>query len=323
MRAPIKGALVALAAFAVFGTHDALIKVLGGTYTSFQIIFFAVLFSFPLTTLMLVQDSTSDTLFPHRPGWMFLRTGAVVIGGICAFYAFSALPLAQVYAILFSVPLLITALSVPLLGEIVRLRRWIAVAFGLVGVLIVLRLDTVELTTGHAAALLAACAAALSSVIVRKIGQEERPVVLLIYPMLGQFGLMACVMPWVYVPMQAGDLAMVALVAVLGHIAMRMMITAYRTAEASIVAPMQYSQILWATLFGILLFDEWPNWNTAVGAIIIIGSGLYILFRESSGPSENQPVTKTRSRVVPGTHPRIGPAMDAETRQREGNPEQD
>lgn len=314
MKTKTKGILLALAGFAIFSGHDALIKMLGGTYTSFQIIFYAVLFGFPLTTLMLVQDRTSDTLFPHRPGWTFARTGAVVVSGICAFYAFSILPLAQVYAILFAVPLLITVLSVPILGEQVRLRRWFAVIVGLGGVIVVLQPGSVTLTIGHAAALVAAVGAAFASVVVRKIGSEERPVVLLIYPMLGQFALMAMAMPFVYVPMQAGDLAIVALVAVFGHIAMRIMIFAYQSAEASIIAPMQYSQILWAALFGALFFDEWPGWNTALGATIVISSGLYILFRENSGSSRIRPVTATRSRVVLGTHPRIGPAMDANTR---------
>lgn len=313
--ASAKGALFALLAFAIFSSHDALIKHLGGTYTSFQIIFFAVLFSFPLTTLMLVRDKTSDTLWPHVPMWTFFRTGAVVVGGISAFYAFSALPLTDAYAIIFSVPLLITALSVPILKERVRLRRWVAVVIGLGGVLVVLQPGSITLTLGHLAALMAAVASALASVIVRRIGKQERPVVLLIYPMLGQFVLMALMMPWVYVPMQAGDLAMVALVAIFGHIAMRLMIRAYRDAEASVVAPMQYSQILWAAVFGYLFFDELPGLNTALGAAIIIGSGLYILFREGSGSSQNRPVTSTRSRVVQGTHPRIGPTMDAEDKE--------
>lgn len=304
-----KGTLTALLAFGVFASHDALIKALGGTYTSFQIIFFAVLFSFPLTTMMLVHDKTSDTLIPHRPFWSFVRTGAVVVSSICAFYAFSVLPLAQVYAILFATPLIITALSVPILGETVRLRRWLAVVVGLCGVLVVLNPSNLELSLGHAAAIVGAAGSALASVIVRKIGRDERLVVLLIYPMLGQFVLMALAMPFVYKPMQAGDLAMVAMVAIFGHVAMRLMIRAYRMAEASMVAPMQYSQILWATLFGALFFDEWPGTNVAVGAAIVIASGLYILFRESSGNSANRPVTATKSRVVPGTHPRIGPAM--------------
>ncbi|MEM8576623.1 MAG: DMT family transporter [Pseudomonadota bacterium] len=311
MSASTKGALLSLLAFAIFAGHDALIKVLGGGYSAFQIIFFSVLFAFPLTTLMLVQDTTSGTLIPKRPVWTGVRTGAVVISTICAFYAFSVLPLAQVYAILFSTPLLITALSVPLLGEVVRLRRWVAVAVGLGGVIVVLQPAQIELEWGHGAALLGAAMGALSSTIVRKIGREERPVVLLIYPMLAQFGLMCAALPFVFVPMQGGALALIACLAILGHIAMRLMIKAYSVAEASTVAPMQFSQILWASLFGILFFEEMPSLTTAIGAGIVIASGLYILLRERSGASANSPVTATRSRVVAGVHPRIGPQVDA------------
>ncbi|MEO0402556.1 MAG: DMT family transporter [Pseudomonadota bacterium] len=303
--------MLSLLAFAIFAGHDAIIKVLGGGYSAFQIIFFSVLFAFPLTTLMLVQDTTSGTLIPKRPWWTALRTGAVVISSICAFYAFSVLPLAQVYAILFATPLLITALSVPLLGEVVRLRRWLAVAVGLGGVIVVLEPTQIELSWGHAAALLGACMGALSSTIVRKIGRDERPVVLLIYPMLAQFVLMSAAMPFVFVPMQGDALLLIGVLAILGHIAMRLMIKAYRLAEASTVAPMQYSQILWASLYGVLFFDEVPTLTTAIGAGIVIASGLYILLRERSGASANSPVTSTRSRVVPGVHPRIGPQVDA------------
>ncbi|MEL7099830.1 MAG: DMT family transporter [Pseudomonadota bacterium] len=312
MSARTQGALLSLLAFAIFAAHDALIKTLGGGYSAFQIIFFAVLFAFPLTTLMLVQDRTSGTLIPARPGWTALRTGSVVVSSICAFYAFSVLPLAQVYAILFATPLLITALSVPLLGEVVRLRRWLAVAVGLCGVIVVLRPGQIEPQLGHAAALLAAATGALSSTIVRKIGRDERPVVLLIYPMLAQFVLMSAAMPFVFVPMEGDALVLIGLLAILGHIAMRLMIRAYRVAEASTVAPMQYSQILWASLFGVLFFEEVPDVTTAIGAGIVIGSGLYILLRERSGASANSPVTSTRSRVVPGVHPRIGPQVDRE-----------
>lgn len=312
MNATVKGALLALLAFAIFASHDALIKYLGGAYSPFQIVFFAVLFGFPLTTLMLVRDRTSDTLIPRRPGWTILRTGAVVVSGTCAFYAFASMPMAQVYAILFAVPLLITILSIPILGEVVRIRRWLAVAVGLAGVLVVLQPGSVTLTPGHFAAMVAAFGSALASVIVRKIGREERPVVLLIYPMLGMFILMGGLLPLVYRPMPAADMGAVALVAVFGHIAMRLMIRAYQTAEASAVAPMQYSQILWATVFGVLLFDELPGWNTGAGAAIIIASGLYILLRESRGASGNRPVTRTRSRIVTGTHPRVGAVIKTE-----------
>ena len=108
------GALWALAGFAFFASHDAVIKALGETYPTFQIAFFSVLFGFPLVMLMLVGDRTRDTLIPHHPGWVAARTLLGVLTGFCAFYAFTALPLTEVYAIIFAQPLLITALSVPI-----------------------------------------------------------------------------------------------------------------------------------------------------------------------------------------------------------------
>lgn len=295
----VRGALSALVAFAVFATHDVIVKSLGGTYSAFQIVFFSVLLGFPFVTVMLMRDETHGTLRPVHPWWMLLRTGSAVVTGSSAFYAFSHLPLAQVYAILFSTPLMITVLAIPVLGERVRLRRWMAVLVGLVGVMIVLRPggDT-PLEAGHLAALLAAAGGATSSIIVRKIGQEERSVVLLLYPMMGNFIVMACIMPFYYVPMSAVDFGAVGIIAFLAFVAMMFQIAAYRTAEAVIVAPMQYSQIIWASIFGFFLFNETLDEGTILGASVIIASGLYILLRESSADaSENTPVLRTRSRV--------------------------
>jgi drug/metabolite transporter (DMT)-like permease len=88
---------------------------------------------------MLMRDATQGTLIPVHPWWTALRTGAAILTGSSAFYAFSILPLAEVYAILFAAPLLITVLSIPILGEKVGRHRWFAVVRGLIGVLVVLR----------------------------------------------------------------------------------------------------------------------------------------------------------------------------------------
>lgn len=302
-----RGAVLALIAFALFASHDAIIKVLGGTYSPVQMIFFSVLLSFPLVTIMLMRDTQPGHLRPRHPWWTSIRTGATLVTGISAFYAFSVLPLAQVYAILFASPLLITVLSVPILGETVRLRRWIAVGLGLAGVMIVLRPGTTDLSLGHLAALLCAICGALASIIVRKIGNEERPVVLLIYPMVANFVCMGVALPLVYQPMEIGDLGALALIALLAHVAMRFLIRAYQTAEAAMVAPMQYSQILWASAYGLIFFDETVDNYTLAGAAVIILSGLYIVFRESRpGLSENTPVLNTRSRPDTGLQPRVG-----------------
>lgn len=302
----VKGALFALLAFGVFSTHDVFVKILGGIYSPFQIVFFSVLLSFPLATVMLMRDARPGTLVPVHPWWMALRTGAAVVTGVTAFYAFSVLPLAQVYAILFASPLLITVLAIPVLGEKVRLRRWLAVIVGLVGVLVVLRPGQTELTAGHLAALAAAVGGSLASIVVRKIGSEERPVVMLLYPMVVNFLLMACALPFVYLPMPIEHLGMLGIIATFAWIASRLVISAYQSGEAAIIAPMQYSQIIWATGFGLLFFDETIDQATAIGAGIIIASGLYIVLRESrSGASENTPVLRTRSRSETAITPRV------------------
>ena len=305
-----RAALLGLAAYALFATHDAIIKGLGAHYAPFQILFFSVLLSFPLTTLYLMRDPAEGNLIPRHPWWMAARTAAVAATGVSAFYAFSVLPLAQAYAIIFASPMLITVMSIPILGETVRLRRSLAVGVGLVGVLIVLRPGAVELSLGHAAALAAACGGSFAAVVVRRIGREERPVVMLLYPMVANFTLMACVMPLVYEPMPIGDLAAMGAVAALAFAAMLLVIAAYRTGDPSIVAPMQYSQIVWATIYGAAFFGETPDAFTALGAAVVIGSGLYILFREGrGGASQTTPVLSTRGRFETGTTPRVGAMM--------------
>ncbi len=306
----LQGMILGLLAFAVYASHDAAIKRLGESYSPFQIVFFVVLFSFPVVTLMLVTDKTAANLRPNLPLLNAIRTMAVVIGGFCAFYAFSDLPLAETYAILFAAPILITILSVPILGEIVRTHRWVAVVVGLIGVLIVLRPGTAALGLGHLAAFVSAFGTALTSVVMRKIGDRERREVLLLYPLLANFAVMLCILPFVYLPMPVADLGLLLLVSVLAVLAMSLMIKAYTLADAALVAPMQYSQIIWAALFGWIFFNETTDMMTFVGAGIIIASGVYIVLRETgSATSLNKPVLRALSRRPEmGGAPRISVA---------------
>ena len=311
-----QGALYALLAFAIFSTHDVIVKVLGASYSPIQIVFFSVLFGFPLVALMLISDSTSGTLRPKHPWWTALRTLATSLTGVSIFYAFSVLPLAQVYAIIFASPLLITVLSIPVLGEKVRLRRWVAVIVGLCGVLVVLQPGSQDLSLGHLAALIGAVASSFAAVIVRKIGRDERNVVLLVYPMLANFLVMGAALAFVYKPMPLVHLGGVAVMAVLAFAASAFVIRAYKAGEAVVVAPMQYSQIIWASALGWLIFGETMTPATGLGALIIIGSGVYIVLREGSGSASNTtPVRRTRSRPETGTSLRIGPVIRARREQ--------
>lgn len=303
----LKGAALSLAAFGAYATHDVVVKLLGESYTAFQIMFFSGLMGFPLVTMMLMGDRRDGTLIPRHPWWSILRSVSAVATGVMGFFAFSQLPLATCYAIFFAMPLLITLMAIPMLGEKVGIRRGIAVIVGLLGVLIVLRPGGGEgFSLGHIAALGAAVTGALTSVIVRKIGQEERSVVLMLYPMVLTFFAMGAVMPFVYEPMSVAHLGLTAVMAFLGMLGALGIIAAYRAAPAVIVAPMQYSQILWAALYGWLFFDEGVDLYTAIGSAVIIASGIYIVLREGKpSVSRNRPVLENRSRMDIGTQPRI------------------
>jgi len=301
-----KGAIYALLGFALFSAHDVIVKYLGGNYSTFQILFFSVLFSFPMVLTMHLRERSSQDLIPKHPWWSTLRVLATVITGISAFYAFSVLPMAQVYAFLFCMPLVITVLSIPILGEKVGIHRGGAVIVGLIGVMIVLRPGSTEFTLGHIAALTAAMFGGLGSLIVRKIGKDERNIVLLLYPMFASLLLMGALMPPSYVPLKLLDLGALALMAILASTAQLCIILAYKSGEAAVVAPMHYSQIIWAIIYGFFIFQEWPDAMTLIGSLVIIASGSYVVFRESRKKvSQNTPVLRNRSRADTGTVPRI------------------
>lgn len=301
----VRGAAFALLGMGIYATHDVIIKHLGGIYPAFQNLFFASLLSLPMMTALMLNDESGGTLRPAHPAWLALRTACIVVAGVTNFYAFSVLPLAQVYVLLFMQPLLVTILSIPILGERVGAHRWGAVALGLIGVLIVLRPGQAHLGLGHLGAATGAVCGATASVILRRIGKDERTETLILWPMLGNLLLTGALLTTDYRPMELNHLAMTGIIAVLGLIAGFLMILAYRSGEAGVVAPMQYSQILWATFYGWLIFGETLDLPTAIGAATIIASGIYIIVRESRrGISSSRPVTEARVRTETVTTPK-------------------
>ena len=290
MNANLKGIFLSLAGFAIYSTHDVFIKFLGGFYSPFQILFFSVLFSFPLVNFFIIGNPRTGSLWPHHPFQMTLRVLATSVSGFCAFYAFSVLPLPQTYALLFLTPIFITLLSIPVLGERVGIHRSGSVLVGFIGVLIVLQPTTSTLTLGHLLGIIAAIGAAVNSLITRKIGQKEKTAVMLLYPLFGNFILMGLCLPFVYVPMPTLHLGAIALVSCLGFLAMFCIVGAYKASNASVVAPMQYSQLLWAGFYGVLLFDDDITISFIIGATLIIASGLYIVKREWKQTKSLQPV---------------------------------
>jgi len=307
------GPLYALMSFGIFATHDVVVKHLGATYSPFQIIFFSTIFSFPLATFMLMRDRTEGHLKPIHPWWNLLRMLSTVVSGFTAFYAFSVLPLAQVYVMIFATPLLVTLLSIPVLGEKVGIHRLLAVLVGFVGVIVALNPASTKLGLGHAAGIAQAVFGATASIVVRKIGREERTVVLMLYPLAANFVIMGVLMAFVYKPMPLPDLGSAGIIALFSFVASMLLIFAYRKADAVIVAPMQYSQLIWAIGYGYFLFDESVAPSTLIGGAIIIASGSYIVFRETRlGAKSKRPVLRTRSRGPTAATIRISPMLHRE-----------
>ncbi|WMS44606.1 DMT family transporter [Acuticoccus sp. MNP-M23] len=291
-------AFLGLAAYAVLSTHDVIVKGLGATFSPIQIVFFSALMGFPIITFYLIGDPTQRRLRPVHPWWVVLRSISGTTSAICAFYAFAVLPLSEAYSFIFATPLLITLFAVPLLGERIRLRRGLAILVGLVGVLIVLRPGVSAINSGHIAALCAAFCAALNAVIVRKISNDEHVVVMVLYPMITNLLVTAFALPFVYVDVKLVDLSLFGLTSLLVLCGMTLMVSAYSRGSAIVVAPMQYSQMIWGSLFGVILFGEWPVWQTYLGVAIIVGSGIYILKREATQDvSRTTPVLSTKTRM--------------------------
>jgi S-adenosylmethionine uptake transporter len=276
----LHGALLGLLAMGLFACSDITIKFLGSGYNPFQIIFFAGLMTFPLIAGLAMADTATGNLRPNKPRLMALRCGLVLLNGICGTYAFVSLPLAQAYAIFFMMPIFITLLAVPVLGEKIDLARGMAVVAGLVGVVIALDPGTAALQWGHLLALAGAMLGAGNYIIIRKTGVDERVTVLMLYPLVVQMIVAAAVLPMVYQPMPFGDLALTALMATVSFLGYLLIIAAYRRAPGIVVAPMQYSQIIWAAIMGVMLFDEHMSARTVVGTAVIIMAGIVIVTRQ-------------------------------------------
>jgi S-adenosylmethionine uptake transporter len=270
-----------LIAFTIFSASDAAVKWLSARYSVLQILFIASLFAFVPVGALIARQGGLAQLRPRHPWLVGLRAVLLAVDTVLVFFAFTRLPLADAYTLLFTAPMLVTALSVPLLGEHVGWRRWSAVVVGFAGVLIVLRPGFAAIDLGHIAALASSLFFALAMMVVRRIGSNESTGGLLVTLLLASLVVSAPALPAVYVTPTAGDLALMAGIGLamgLGHLGL---IQAFRLAPSAVVAPFQYSQIVWAVFFGLLLFGDRPTRWVLGGSAVIIASGLYILWRET------------------------------------------
>jgi drug/metabolite transporter (DMT)-like permease len=269
-------------AFGLFSLMDALVKWLSATYPVPQILLCNALFALAPVGAMVVRRGGLPQLRTRRLGLHIVRGLLGTTGGFLAFHAFSQLPLANAYAIIFATPLLITALSVPILGEAVGWRRWSAVLIGFIGVLVMLRPGVAPIGTGSLAALGAACASACAILLVRKLSVTETTTSIAFYSNVTAVVLTGIAFSPTFVAPAVLDLALMAVSGLIGGTALLVLIAAYRRSPAALVAPFQYSQMLWAILLGALVWGDLPEPAMLLGASIVAGSGLFILYRETA-----------------------------------------
>ena len=293
----VKGPLLALAGFAVFSTHDALLKTLS-EYSVFQTIFFAMLFGYVPFSVARVIDQNPGSIKAINPKLVVLRS-LLMVGSLCsAFLAFSMLPMVEVYVLIFMAPLIISVLAIYFLGEQVHMFRWFAILLGLVGVIIVLRPSIDTLTIGHLFGLLAAAGSAGAAIIARKVGSSENAATLILYPLLTSIIITGCVLPFVYKPMPLEALGVMFLIGVFGQIGQLLILFAYRSANAAFIAPMQYSQMIWAVIFGLLFFNETIDQWVIIGSLVTIFSGVLIVWREAIVSKIKPNLNSRNSRMV-------------------------
>ena len=269
-------------AFGLFSLMDALVKWLSASYPVPQILVCNALFALVPVGVLVARRGGLYQLRTRRLGLHLLRGLLGTTGGFLAFYAFSRLPLADAYAIIFATPLLITALSVPILGEAVGWRRWSAVLVGFLGVLVMLRPGMAPIGVGSVAALGAACASACAILLVRRLSVTETTTSIAFYSNLTAVTLIAILFSPTFIAPSLGDLALMAASGLIGGTALLVLIAGYRRSPAALVAPFQYTQMLWAIALGALIWGDVPEPAMLVGASIVAASGLFILYRETA-----------------------------------------
>lgn len=276
---PIRAILLMVGATVLFSTSDTISKVLSTSLPIVEIIWIRYLL-FMVLAFVVNKGRGLKPLRPSNPGLQILR-GVCMIGSSLLFvYGVRAMSMAQGTTISFLAPLLVTILSIPILNEVVGPRRWAAVGAGMLGMLIVVQPGTNSFQPAALYGLTSAACWATALIITRKISTTDAPQTTLMWT-AGSGLLQLTVLlyfGWTWPSWQQWGLALI--LGSLASIGQYMVILAHRIAPASMLAPFSYSQLLWSTTWGFIVFKNLPTHSTWVGAAIIIASGLYTAHRE-------------------------------------------
>jgi len=277
----LKGIISMLIAVAAFAVMDATMKYLGQSYAPLQVSSLRGWASLPFLLATVIWSRRWHELKPVR--WPFhLLRGALAIGMLYLFvYSVHSLSLASAYAIFLCAPLLVTALSVPVFGEKVDARRWAAIVVGLLGVFIIVRPDAKDIVTwGAIAAFIAAVCYSFGSLLIRIASRTESTLSMTV-SFVAIVAIGAGLMAWPqWTSVQSNHLPLIALMGISGAIGQYCMVEAFRRAPVSVVAPFDYTQLIWGGLIDWTIWQTLPDARMLFGGSIVVATGLYLIYRE-------------------------------------------
>lgn len=276
-----RAALAMLAAVASFAFMDAGLKHLAASYPPMQVAALRGAASLPFILAWVAATGAFATLWRVRWGLQAFRGLTSVMMIACFAYGLARMPMSTAYTIFFVAPLLITALSVPLLGEKVGPRRWTAIVVGMIGVMVVMR-PTGEgaLSLAALAVVLAATGYAVSAITVRVLSRTDSTASMIVW-LLFFLALGAGLLAWPdWVPIRRADAWVIVGLGLAGAIGQYALTEAFRTGEASLLAPLEYTGLVWSLLLDLMIWGVLPDSVTWIGAGIIVASGLYLLRRD-------------------------------------------
>ena len=279
---PALGILLRVLAMALMAMLAAMVKACAERGVPvLEIIFFRNAFAFIPVLLYVWRTSGFGVLKTRRPGAHLTRSTVGLTGMICGFTAVSLLPLTQSTAISFSAPLFMTALSALVLKEPVGPHRWAAVAVGFVGVLIMVHPDPRQFAgVGVLFAIAAAVGSAGAMIAIREISRTEPGPTIVFYFTLAGAAVGLASLPFGWVMPGPGVLALLVAAGLVGGTGQLLLTEAIRRAPVAVVAPFDYTQLVWAGLIGFFVWSETPALLTLVGAMVVAASSTYILWRE-------------------------------------------
>ena len=275
----LQGVLWIVGAIAVFMGMDAMAKELRTAHSVVLVVWARFACSLIVIAAMLGRRLPQIARTAH-PLLQWTRAGLLLIATTALYIGLGYMPLAEATAITFLGPLIVTGLSVPLLGEKVGIRRWMGVACGFLGALVVIRPGTGFLDWAAIYPLIDAIGFALVQIITRHVRLSDHPLTTLFYTSLVGTVITTPVIPFFWTMPEAQGWMLILGLGTFGVIGHYAMIKSLDLAQASVIAPFHYSSLFWATLFGFVFFGDFPDAWTVVGAVIIAGSGLYVFHRE-------------------------------------------